>query len=203
MNVNFRLLVPLTVLVLALILLGFMLFAYPRAEGTKTEGKVEIGGPFSLVDTKGNAVNDAAFRGKIMLVYFGFTYCPDICPTELQAISSALDLLGSQAQGVAPLFITVDPARDTPAVMADYLSHFHPAIMGLSGSPAAIADAAARYKVYYRKIEDEESGAPYTVDHLSVVFLMDGQGRYLSHFTQNTEPSEMADTIAAALAHSK
>ena len=203
MNVNFRLLVPLIVLVLALILLGLLLFAYPREEGAKTGDNVLIGGPFSLVDTKGNAVNDAAFRVKIMLVYFGFTYCPDICPTELQVISSALDLLGPKAKDVAPLFITVDPERDKSAVMADYLSHFHPAIIGLTGSPSAIAEAASQYKVYYRKIEDEEAAAPYTVDHLSVVFLMDGQGKYLSHFTQNTKPKEMADTIKTALAHSK
>jgi protein SCO1/2 len=158
-------------------------------------GTASVGGPFSLVDQTGRTVTDRDFRGRYMLVYFGFTHCPDVCPAALQVMQAALDKVGAKAKSVAPVFITVDPERDTPEVLADYLSSF-PGTTGLTGSPEAVRAAATAYRVYYRKMKDEGSSADYTVDHTSIIYLMGPDGAFLAHFTHATP----VDTIAAKLA---
>ncbi|MEA2880528.1 MAG: hypothetical protein QOF14_5724 [Hyphomicrobiales bacterium] len=140
-----------------------------------------IGGPFALTDQNGLRRTDADFRGKLMLVYFGFTYCPDICPTDLQAIGLALDQLGAAGDAVQPVFITVDPERDTPHVLADYVPMFHPRLIGLSGDAAAIRKAARVYRVYYARVPTRD-GSDYTVDHSAFIYLMDREGQYLGFF---------------------
>jgi len=157
---------------------------------------VQIGGPFTLTDHTGRTVTDEAWRGKFMLIYFGYGFCPDVCPTELQIMSSALDVLEDDAERIQPLFITVDPERDTVEFMADYVSNFHPSMIGLTGQTAAIQAAAAAYRVYFKKVEDDSS-AEYLVDHTSFVYLMGPDGKFLTMFRAGAEPQDMARTVAS------
>ena len=153
-----------------------------------------VGGPFELVDHAGRTRTEHDFRGKLLLVYFGFTYCPDICPTDLQAIGLALDKLGRDAESVQPLFISVDPARDTPKHLADYVKLFHPRLIGLSGSAEAIRKAADAYKVYYTKVDLNRDGG-YTVDHTAFIYLMDREANYLGFFPPGTSSERMVEII--------
>lgn len=161
-----------------------------------SSGKAQVGGPFTLVNDAGETVTDETFRGRYMLIYFGFTFCPDVCPTELGIMSAALDQLGEKAEKVQPLFVTIDPERDTPEVMARYVTLFHPRLTGLTGTPEQIASIAKAYHVFYRKAEDESS-TDYTMDHSSIVFLMGPDGEYLKLFPPQTPPDKMAETIAS------
>jgi protein SCO1/2 len=162
-------------------------------------GREPVGGPFALIDHTGKPRTDADFRGKLLLVYFGFTYCPDICPTDLQNIGLALDKLGPAGETVQPLLITVDPERDTPAHLADYVTMFHPRLIGLTGDAASIRKAADAYKVYYAKVANQ-AGTDYTVDHTAFIYLIGTDGRYLGFFPPNTEPDRMAEMISRQLA---
>ncbi len=158
----------------------------------RSTGVPNIGGPFSLVNQDAEPVTQADFAGGKTLVYFGFTFCPDVCPTALQVMSVALDELGEDASKITPIFITVDPERDTVAVMKSYVAHFGENFVGLTGTPEQVAAAAKAYKVYFRKVEDPASSAGYTMDHSSVVYLMDENGKYLANFTHETRPDRMA-----------
>jgi protein SCO1/2 len=140
-----------------------------------------IGGPFKLTDQNGRTVTDQDFKGRPFLVFFGFTHCPDICPTTLFEVSEILRVLGSDADRTRALFITVDPERDTPAVMKDYLSSFDPHLSGLTGDPAGIAAVAKAYRVYYKKVPLDQGG--YTMDHTAIVYLMDKEGRFVAPFS--------------------
>jgi protein SCO1 len=162
--------------------------------GSGVTGGLAIGGPFSLVGTDGNTVTDAQFRGRWMLVYFGYTFCPDVCPTELQAVAATLDKLGPDAKEIAPLFITIDPARDTPSVLAGYTKLFDSRLIGLTGTAAQIQDVAREYRVYYAKIVQKDSSL-YLMDHSSFVYLMGPDGRFRSLIRPGEQPDEMAATI--------
>lgn len=167
-------------------------------------GSVPIGGPFRLTDHTGNTVTDMDFEGKYLLVFFGFTYCPDICPTTLSEIARTMDLLGDQSGAVQPLFITVDPERDTPEIMAEYVAAFHPAIIGLTGTLDQTAAIAKAYRLYYEKAPAEERQAmadsgDYTVNHQGNTYLMNPEGEYLRHFSYGTPPEEMAESIGRAI----
>jgi protein SCO1/2 len=153
-----------------------------------------IGGAFALIDQRGVRRTDADFRDKLMLVYFGFTYCPDICPTDLQNIGLALDRLGPAGEAVQPLFVTLDPERDTAAHLADYVGLFHPRLIGLTGDGDAIRKAADAYKVFYARVPRND-GSDYTVDHSAFIYVMDRGGRYLGFFPPGTPPDRMADVI--------
>jgi len=157
-----------------------------------------VGGPFELVDQAGRTRTERDFRGQLLLVYFGFTYCPDICPTDLQAIGLAMDKLGKDAESVQPLFITVDPARDTPEHLADYAKLFHPRLVGLSGSADAIRKTADAYKVYYAKVDLNRDGG-YTIDHTAFIYLMDRDGNYLGFFPPGTSAERMVEIIRPQL----
>ncbi|MCK1391735.1 SCO family protein [Bradyrhizobium sp. 1] len=159
-----------------------------------------VGGPFELIDQSGKPRNDRDFRGKLMLVYFGFTYCPDVCPTDLMAIGQALEQLGPAADAVQPIFITVDPERDTPEHLADYVPMFHPRLIGLTGSRDAIGRAAEVYKVYFAKVPIGKEAGDYTVDHTSFIYLMDRDGRYLGFFPPGTSAERMVEIIRPRLA---
>jgi protein SCO1/2 len=135
-----------------------------------------------------------------MLVFFGYTHCPDVCPTELQNMSDALVKLRDSANEVAPLFISVDPERDTPEVMGDYVKMFGNRIVGLTGSPEQVASAAKAYRVYFRKAASTDGGANYAVDHSGFVYLMDRNGNYITHFSFQTSPDDMASVIKKHLA---
>ena len=167
-------------------------------------GSVPIGGPFSLTDHTGKTVTDKDFEGKYLLVFFGFTYCPDICPTTLSEIARTMDLLGDEAGAVQPLFITVDPERDTPEIMAEYVAAFHPAIIGLTGTLDQTAAVAKAYRLYYEKAPAEEVQAiadsgNYTVNHQGYTYLMNREGEYLRHFSYGTPPEDMAASIERAI----
>ncbi len=149
-----------------------------------------IGGPFQLVDHDGRTVTDQDFKGKPFLVFFGFTHCPDLCPTALFEMSEVLRKLGPDAEKVRALFITVDPERDTPAVLKDYLSSFEPQIRGLTGDASAIAAVQKTYRVYARKVPLERGG--YTMDHSVFVYLMDKDGRFVGTFNLKRRPEEAA-----------
>ena len=149
-----------------------------------------IGGPFALVDGDGQAVTEAQFRGRWMMVYFGYTHCPDACPTALQDMANALDALGAKKAEVVAVFITVDPERDTPAVMKDYVAAFDSAIVPLTGSVEAVARVAREYRVYYARHPTSEGG--YDMDHSSIIYVMDRAGRFVTNFTHETPPDQMA-----------
>ena len=157
------------------------------------EPAATIGGPFDLVDGDGRAVSDRDFRGKWMLVYFGYTHCPDACPTALGDMANAYDLIGGGRDKVAMMFISVDPERDTPAVMKDYVSNFGAPIIPLTGTMAQVAAAEAAYRVYAQK-HPEKDGS-YSMDHSSIIYVMDPAGRFVANFTHETAPQSIADKM--------
>lgn len=164
-----------------------------------SSGTARIGGPFSLVDDAGNPVTDEDFRGRYMLVYFGFTYCPDVCPTSLNRNMQALDLLGeAQAKKVQPILISVDPERDTPAHLKEYVGHFSPDMRGLTGTPEQVAAVAKAYAVYYAKVPGDDP-ANYLVDHTSITYLMGPDGKFVQHFRHDLPPDEMAEQLRKLL----
>ena len=157
-----------------------------------------IGGPFRLVDQDGKTVTDADLKGKWSLVYFGYTHCPDACPTALNDIAIALDELGPKRGAVRPVFITVDPERDTPEVLKAYVTAFDAPILALTGTPDEIAQAAKGYRVYYAK--HPEAGGDYSMDHSSVIYVMDPEGRFTASFTHQSAPEEIAERLKKLLA---
>ena len=167
----------------------------PQSGQIAATGKALVGGPFSLIDQTGKRVTDQDFRGRYLLVYFGYTFCPDVCPAGLQVISAALDQLGPAGDAITPVFITIDPARDTPAKMAEYVKSFHPRLIGLTGSPAEVAAAIKTYRVYAKMVPDEKRPSDYTMDHSSVVYLMGPQGDLVTFSAELTK----ADALAAQL----
>ena len=162
-----------------------------------------VGGPFELIDHTGKPRIDGDFRGRLMLVYFGFTFCPDICPTDLQAIGLTLEKLGADGDSVQPLFVTVDPERDTAKHLAEYVPMFHPRLIGLTGSAEAIRKAADAYKVYYARVDTgKQDSGDYTVDHTAYIYLMDRDGSYLGFFPPGTSADRMVEIIRPRLAPS-
>jgi protein SCO1/2 len=157
-----------------------------------------IGGPFALTDHTGKPRTDVDFRGKLMLIYFGYTYCPDVCPADLTAISSAIDLLGPAGDAVQPVFITVDPERDTVEHLADYVTAFHPRLVGLTGMPDQIRHVATAYKAYYAKAEIG-GGEDYAIDHTAFLYLVGKDGRYRGFLPPGTPPERLRDVIETEL----
>jgi protein SCO1 len=156
-----------------------------------------IGGPFSLVDQNGKTVTNTALEGKWLLVYFGYTHCPDACPTTLNNIALALHDLGAERDEVRPVFITIDPERDTPQVMKDYMTAFDAPILALTGTAAEVAQAAKNYRVYYAK--HPEAGGDYSMDHSSVIYVMDPKGRFTASFTGEDAPEQIAERLKKLL----
>ena len=162
-----------------------------RAIGTGGgPGPSAIGGPFKLIDQNGKPITDQDLKGRPFLVFFGYTHCPDICPTTLFDVSELMRALGKDADRTAALFITVDPERDTPAVMKDYLSSFDPHLRGATGDQAAIDAAEKAYRVYAKKVPADNGD--YSMDHTALVYLMDKQGRFVAPFSLKRRPEEAA-----------
>jgi cytochrome oxidase Cu insertion factor (SCO1/SenC/PrrC family) len=161
-------------------------------------GRGTVGGPFSLTDQTGRRRNDTEFRGKLLIIYFGYTYCPDVCPTELQQIGLAVEHLGDVGSAVQPLFITIDPARDTPEVLAQYVPSFHPRLLGLTGTSDEIAAVAQEFKVVYTKYQPSDGG-PYLIDHTGFVYIVDRSGKYRGFFPPGTPEDRMREMIKAIL----
>ncbi len=165
----------------------------------QSEAPVAIGGPFALVDGDGKDVTDQDYRGKLMLVYFGYTFCPDVCPTELGLVAKALDALTpEQREKVAPLFINVDPERDTPQVMKTYTAAFHPQIVGLTGTPEQVETAKKAYKIYAAKVPGGDEKI-YSMDHSSVLYLMGTDGGFLAHFNRNATLDQIVEDLRRRL----
>src|SRR3974390_1110750 len=162
-------------------------------------GRGSVGGPFTLTDQTGRQRSDTEFRGKLMIVYFGYTFCPDICPADLMAITQALDALGPAAEGVQPIFITIDPERDTKG-LADYVDSFHRSLVGLTGSPEAIRMVANSYKAFYVKVPGERGGE-YLIDHTGIIYLMGRNGEYLGFMPPQTDPGKLTEVLRKYLAN--
>jgi protein SCO1/2 len=156
-----------------------------------------VGGPFNLVDQNGRVVSDQDFNGKPFIVFFGFTNCPDICPTTLFEMSEVLKRLGPDAEKTAALFISVDPERDTPDKLKDYLSSFHPRIFGLTGTPEAVAAVEKEYRVYAKKVPLKDGD--YTMDHTAVIYLMGKDGRFVAPFNLQKSADEAASDLRRSL----
>ncbi|MGE3623656.1 MAG: SCO family protein [Bdellovibrionales bacterium] len=155
-----------------------------------------IGGPFTLTDQYGRTVHETDYLGKYLLVYFGYTYCPDLCPTGLESMAHALDALGPDAKQVQPIFITIDPERDTPAKLKEYAASFSPKIVALTGTPDQIAAVAREYQVYYAKgdfVDDNQ----YLMDHSTLIYLMDPKGKFVTTFPDDTDPGVLVDALKA------
>ncbi len=185
-----------------LVAAGFMIWHIRADEAQRIEMREEamhpptgsIGGPFTLTDQDGKTVHDSDYRGKYLLVYFGYTYCPDLCPTGLEGISHTLDQLGADAKKVQTVFITIDPARDTPAKLKNYVEGFHPGIVGLTGTPEQIANVAKAYQVYYARGADVEEGE-YIMDHSTLIYVMDPSGKFVTAFPDDTDPAGMTTAL--------
>jgi protein SCO1/2 len=168
---------------------------FPSAT-VKTTGQALIGGPFALTDHTGGRVTDAQFRGRTLLVLFGYTSCPDMTPSALQVLSAALDRLGPKAARFAPVLVTVDPEHDTPARLAPYVARFYPRLVGLTGTSAEIARVLEAYRIRsVRKRDDPQSPAGYTIDHPARIYVMDGHGR----FRTLLNPAAGVDAVTASL----
>ena len=172
-----------------------------RGSATEAVLPIKFGGPFALVDHNGDARTERDFHGRFMLISFGYTYCPDICPTGLNTMANALDLLGEKADRLRPVFVSIDPGRDTPAVLKEYLAQFHPRLIGLTGAETQVAAAARVYKVHRRKVVLAESEGPddYFVDHSSITYLMGPDGDFVTLFPHGVDAETMAGTLAKYL----
>lgn len=156
------------------------------------KGPVKIGGRFLLRDHKGGQRSNLDFRGRYMLVYFGYSFCPDICPTALYNMTEALEKLGDKAKEFQPLFITVDPERDTVDALAKYMENFHPSFVALTGTSHALEEAKKAYHVYAMKADPEDQTGDYVLDHSSIIYVMDRHGRYLTSYNHETPPEVLA-----------
>ncbi|MGY4628924.1 SCO family protein [Bradyrhizobium sp. USDA 4486] len=174
----------------ASLVLGLLIMFWAMGGVSKVAQPAAIGGPFQLTDQNGKAVTDKSLKGKPTLIFFGYTHCPDVCPTSLFEISEVLRAMGKDADKVNAVFISVDPERDTPATMKDYLSSFDPHLEGLSGDPAETAKVITSYRVYAKKVPTKDGD--YTMDHTALVYLMDRDGRFVSPFNLKRTPEEAA-----------
>ncbi len=167
--------------------------------GQRSSGVALVGGPFTMVNHKGETVTEKSFAGKPMLLFFGFTYCPDVCPTELQVMAEALRQLGDKGADIQPILVSIDPERDTPDVMAAYVANFGDRFIGLTGTPEQVRQMASAYRVFYQKVENKDAPDSYLMDHSSIIYLMDTEGKFLKHFTYSTDAKALAEAIASTL----
>lgn len=172
-------------------------FSPPRPHDVQVTGEADIRNEYTLTDHTGRAVTEANFAGRWQMVFFGFTYCPDICPTTLAYMASVMDLLGPKAERVAPIFVTVDPARDTVPVMAEFVAAFHPSLIGLTGTEAQVAEAARNLRVYFERMEDAAAPDGYLMAHSGYIYVMRPDGRFDAVFREGGQPPEdLAEEIA-------
>jgi protein SCO1 len=174
------------------IFLGVFLFATGNLGGNGAPGPSAIGGPFRLIDQDGKTITDQDMKGRPFLVFFGYTHCPDVCPATLFDVSELMRAMGDDAKRTAALFITVDPERDTPAALKDYLSSFDPHVRAATGDSAALESAEKAYRVYAKKVPSEKGGEDYSMDHTALVYLMDKQGRFVAPFSLKRTPEAAA-----------
>ena len=169
---------------------------FVRQSDERQKGSGLVGGSFELLDQDRNSITNNSFPNKFKIIYFGFTFCPDVCPMGLTTISEALDSLGTKAQHIQPIFITLDPLRDTAEVLKSYRENFHESIIFLTGSEEQIRSVAKLYKVYFRKTNDDND---YLIDHSAITFIMAPSGGYLKHFGPNATPVEFSNFFNSIL----
>jgi protein SCO1/2 len=182
--------------------LGFIALDRPGGQGDHeiaVTGKPSVGGPFSLIDTTGKRVTDKDYLGRYMLVFFGYTNCPDVCPAGLQVMSAALDKLGKRGSEIVPIFITLDPARDTQEKLAAYVKAFNPRLVGLTGSESDIAATAKAYRVFYQKVADDKDAKNYTIDHSAIFYLMGKDGTLLAPIPHTNDVDQLAEALEKAV----
>ncbi|MCP5411838.1 MAG: SCO family protein [Alphaproteobacteria bacterium] len=174
----------------------------PRLGRVVSSGQIDVGGPFQLIDQNGNKVSDADFRGRYMMIYFGYSFCPDVCPTTLAVMAGALDKLGADASRVVPVFITVDPDRDNPKVLKQYMAAFGPRFVGLTGDHDAIAKAEKEFRVYSKKrpLDPAKPDGNYAMDHSSVIYLIGPDGKMVSYYDEAISPDDLAADIKDKMA---
>jgi protein SCO1/2 len=182
---------------------GYAQTAQSRAESTRLmselmSGKGQVGGPFTLLDQTGKKRSLAEFKGKVVLIYFGYMFCPDICPTDLSNLAGLLKRLGKDSDQVQTIFITLDPARDTPELIGKYVQHFDKRILGLRGTEQQTKQVATQYKTFYEKVS--QNGNQYVIDHTAFTFIMNRAGKYLAFFPPGTSPERMEVMVREALA---
>lgn len=170
-----------------------LLYAPGSERSSKVATQAAVGGPFQLVDQDGQTVTDETFKGEPMLIFFGFTHCPDICPTTLFEMSQLFEALGPDARKVQGLFVTVDPERDTPEVMKSYIGSFHPSIQGLTGTPEQVAQIVKAYRAYAQKVPGKDGD--YTMNHTAIVYLMDKNGSFVMPFDLKRSPADAAAAL--------
>ncbi|AGJ01759.1 Protein translocase subunit SecD [Rickettsia prowazekii str. GvF12] len=157
------------------------------------EDKIKIGGPFELIDQNGEIFNSDKLRGHLSLIYFGFTSCPDICPTSLNKITNIVEILHQNKIDIIPVFITVDPKRDTPEVLKEYIKNFHPKFISLTGNEHQIKDVTDKFKVFYARVNSDNDDQNYMIDHSSFTYLIDKNGRYMKHFYLDISAKEIME----------
>lgn len=162
------------------------------SKGPMGSGTALVGGPFTMLNQKGETVTEKSFEGHYTLYFFGFTFCEDICPAEMQVVSGALKELGPDAAKIIPVFVSVDPERDTPKVIGDYVANFDPRFIGLTGTPEQLAVMAKAFHVYYKKVPDEKNAQNYEMDHPSILYLMGPDGKFAKHFPYSTDAKNLA-----------
>lgn len=198
---NSQKLITIATLLIGVAIIGFTTYklTQPTQNTAQSSGKALVGGEFTLTNQDGKIVTNKDFEGKYMLIYFGYTFCPDVCPTELQVMTGALEQLGDDAKAIQPVFVSVDPDRDTPAVMKEYVANFYPGMIGLTGSKKQVAAAAKVYRVFFSKVEEKGTDPDaYAVDHSSIIYLMGPKGEFVKHFSYGTDPAKLAKGIKAA-----
>ena len=193
-----QMLIPYLLLVAALAGVGLWWQAHqapdsPLLGKVITTGSIDVGGPFTLTDQHGKRVSSSDFRGRYQLVYFGYSMCPDVCPTTLAVMSAALDKMGIDQSRIVPVFITIDPDRDTPAVLKKYMAAFGPRFVGLTGKPDEIADVEKEFRVYARK--QPLAGGKYGMDHSSVIYLMGPDGKLVGFYDDPISPEDLAKDL--------
>ena len=196
---NKQALIPYLLLIAALVggLLWHESETVPGLGRTVVSGQAQVGGPFHLTDQNGKSVSDRDFRGRYMLIYFGYSFCPDVCPTTLQVMADAIARLGGKAGRITPVFITIDPERDTPKVLKEYMNAFGPNFVGLTGSAAAIKDVEKKYRVYAEK--KPLQGGNYGMDHSSVLYLMGPDGGLVSYYDEAISPDNLAKELRSKI----
>ncbi len=162
-------------------------------------GVALVGGPFTMLNHRAETVNEKTFLGKPMLLFFGFTFCPDVCPTELQVMTAALVEMGEAGKDIQPILVSIDPARDTPEILASYVSNFGDNVIGLTGTAEQVAAMAKAYRVFYQRQDNPKDPANYSMDHSAIIYLMGADGKFLKHFSYTTDAKGLASGLKLAL----
>jgi cytochrome oxidase Cu insertion factor (SCO1/SenC/PrrC family) len=192
-------LIAAAIMILAAFAIGALALTQWPTKGPIGSGTALIGGPFTMVNQKGETVTNKSFDGHYTIYFFGYTFCPDVCPTELQVLTAALKELGPDAAKITPVFVSIDPERDTPKIIGEYVSNFDSRFVGLTGSPEQLANMARAFHVYYKKEANPKDAQNYGMDHPSILYLMGPDGKFAKHFPYTTDAKALALELKSVL----